>query len=346
MRPGTRRRVRLFAGVLIAGAAIGAGYGGLIGFAGWRAPVTGAMIGIVHGSTIAACIGLLEIFVTRTPLGRRLEQAPLAVTVLVKALVYGAVIAAVQAGNLGERVISGRPGPPPARGAFFPLSVVFSFVFTMAFIFVLQIGRVVGERTLRDLVLGRYHRPRLEQRFFLFVDVVGSTEIAERVGALAVHRFLDRIFSLAAEPVTDHHGEIYQYVGDEMVITWTLEEGRVEARPVACFFAIEDALVRAIPGFERDFGVPPRLRAALHAGEVVTGEVGESKRDIVFHGDAMNAAARLEQATREFGRPFLISADARGLLSDAGRYRFEHLGVHGLRGRARPVQILAVTRGA
>jgi adenylate cyclase len=59
------------------------------------------------------------------------------------------------------------------------------------------------------------------------------------------------------------------------------------------------------------------LRAALHAGPVISGEIGESKRDIVFHGDVMNTATRLEQATRDLDRRFLVSADALNRLTAA-----------------------------
>ncbi|HKZ08397.1 MAG TPA: adenylate/guanylate cyclase domain-containing protein [Methylomirabilota bacterium] len=343
MREGTRRRLRLFFGVAAAGTVVGIGYGGLIGFAGWGAPALGGLIGAVHGLTIAACIGLLEIFAVRTPLGQRVERAPLPVTMLVKGLVYGSVVAAVELGDLGERLIRGRPADAP-QSAFLPLSVVFSFLFTFTFIFVLHVSRIVGGRTLRDIVLGRYHRPRLESRFFLFVDVVGSTRIAERVGPFAVHRFLNRVFSLAADPVADHHGEIHQYVGDEIVVTWPLAQGRIRARPVACFFAIETALSAAAEVFERDVGDAPAVRGAVHAGPVVTGEVGESKREIVFHGDVMNSTARLEDAARELGHPLLVSGDARALLDGAEGYEFRELGRRALRGRAGPVDVFAVTR--
>jgi len=74
------------------------------------------------------------------------------------------------------------------------------------------------------------------------------------------------VFSLASDPIGDYGGEIYQYVGDEMVVTWTVADGRANARPIACLFAIVGALEEAAPEFEREFGVAPRLPAALHAG--------------------------------------------------------------------------------
>jgi adenylate cyclase len=102
------------------------------------------------------------------------------------------------------------------------------------------------------------------------------------------------------------------------------------------------ALEKAAPEFARDFGVAPRLRAALHAGPVISGEIGDIKRDIVFHGDVMNTAARLEQATRDLDRPFLASADALGRLTGTERYALEPLGSQALRGRAAPLEVDAV----
>jgi class 3 adenylate cyclase len=133
------------------------------------------------------------------------------------------------------------------------------------------------------------------------------------------------VFRVASEPIDMNQGEIYQYVGDEMVITWTVPEGRPGARPLACFFAIERELAAAGPRFERDFSAVPRLRAALHAGPVVTGEVGVSRRAIVFHGDVMNTTARLEQAARELDRRFLVSGDALARLPPADGWVLEDL---------------------
>jgi len=82
------------------------------------------------------------------------------------------------------------------------------------------------------------------------------------------------------------------------------------------------------------------LRAALHAGPVVTGEVGESRRAIVFHGDVMNTTARVEGATRDLERQFLVSADAFQRLDGVEASALEDLGLRQLRGRAEPVRMV------
>ncbi|HEY5724632.1 MAG TPA: hypothetical protein VIX40_01615, partial [Methylomirabilota bacterium] len=93
-----------------------------------------------------------------------------------------------------------------------PRAVLMASIFLLLAnaILLLQMGRLVGERTLRDIVFGRYHRSRTEERFFLFVDIIGSTPLAERVGPGAVHRFLGEVFRLASDPIDDERGEVYQ----------------------------------------------------------------------------------------------------------------------------------------
>jgi adenylate cyclase len=355
MRAGTKRRIGLFLRALRLGVVLGAVTGSVSGYvfldAGLLGALIGALIGVIGLVTLTAVIAGAEIFLPQTRLGHAIERAPFLVTFAAKWLVYGTVIVLVFGGRLGRRLVvavlfrvdlapaflQGGKNMPPMLG------IMVAFLLMAAFILVLQLSRLVGERTLRDIVRGRYHRPRTEERFFLFVDLAGSTPLAERIGPAAVHRFLSWVFWIASTPVDDHGGEVYQYVGDEMVITWTVSEGRARARPLACFFAIEQALEQAAPAFERDFGVMPRLRAALHAGPVIAGEVGESRRAIVFHGDVMNTASRLEGATRDLERQFLVSGDALERLEDLEGYAVEDLGLQRLRGRDAAVPVYAVT---
>src|SRR5262245_13174726 len=238
MRPGTKGRLKLLGRVAVAGTLIGSAYSILLNLTALGAPLRGALIGAIHGFILSAAIGALELVGARTQVGRAVEQAPFAVTLVVKSVVYGSMIAIVTIVEPGTRLLGARP----VSGSPRLVSLIFSFVATLVFIFVMQISQIVGGRTLRDWLLGRYHRPRREERFFLFIDIVGSTTLAERLGPVGVHQFLNRVFLLASDPVDDHEGEIYQYVGDEMVITWTEADGRVEARPIGCFFEIESAL--------------------------------------------------------------------------------------------------------
>ena len=335
-------------------AILGLAVGLAAGAAVIKPTLTGALFGALSAvtdfTTGMAVIGALEIFVPRTAFGGWLLARPFLVVVLCKAVAYLAIVGLVIGGQLGPQVAILAASPelaPPLAAQFatgFPrdlLMVVASLV-TVLLVMLRHAALIVGERSFHDIMRGRYHRPRAEERFFLFVDVVGSTPVAERMGPLAVHRYLDRVFQVASDPVDALYGEVYQYVGDEMVVTWTVAEGRCEARPLACLFAIEAALAAQAPRFEREFGTVPKIRAALHAGEVVTGEIGGSRRAIVFHGDVMNTTSRIENATRTLGRNYLVSEDALARLEGAGRYTLEDLGPQQLRGRDALIRLYAV----
>ncbi len=349
MRLSTRRRAGLFVRILGLGVVTSALLGTAVGAVFRHWPLFGALSGTINGVALMAAIAGAEIFLPQTRLGYLLERAPLLVTFAAKWLAYSAVILLVVGGRLGPRVatavlLSGGPGQAldQAKGVPEMLMVPVTFLLMLPLILLLLLVRLLGERTLRNIMFGRYHRSRNEHRFFLFVDIAGSTPLAERIGPAAVHRFLGEVFRLASDPIDDHFGEVYQYVGDEIVITWTVGEGRARARPLACFFAIEQALERAAPDFEREFGTVPHLRAALHAGPVITGEVGGSRRAIVYHGDVMNTTSRIEQATRDLERKYLVSSDALERLDGADAYTLEDLGLQRLRGRAATVRVYAV----
>jgi adenylate cyclase len=343
MRAGSRRRLRIFLWIVVSSVVAGGAYGTLAGYVTPESePIEGALIGMIRGFTLSFLLGGSEVYLPRTRVGRWLGRAPFLMMLGIKGLLYGLLILGVEAVSLGNRLIGIDVPPTVFGGTMAVMSIAFSFVAAFTALFMLQISALVGGHTLAAILRGRYHRPRVEARFFLFIDVAGSTGIAERLGPAAVHRFLNRIFRLAADPIEDHRGQIYQYVGDEIVVTWMVDRGRRDARSLACFFAIEAALERAAPTFLHDFGTVPRLRAALHAGPVIAGEVGESKREIVFHGDTMNTAARLEQLTRDLGRQFIVSSDALDLLAGRKGFRLEDLGEQAVRGRAATVRVFAV----
>ncbi len=354
MRIATPRQWRvLWVGIRFA-AVIGGAFGAAAGAAGLQPPLLGAALGalsgVVDSCTLMATIGGTEIFLPRTRPGRALARLPLLAVLATKFVVYFAIVVLVVGWRLGAHVAfltldpaTGADIAAQAHSNLPPgLMVAVGAMMTSFMLMLRQASQLIGDRTARETVLGRYHRPRVEERFFLFVDIVGSTPVAERLGPLAVHHYLDRIFQCASDPVDDHGGEIYQYVGDEIVVTWTVPEGRPQAQPLACLFAIVAALEEASAEFERDFGSAPKLRAALHAGEVVSGEVGGSRRSIVFHGDVMNATSRIENLTRELGHSFLVSEDALARMEGVEGYALTDLGPQALRGKQGSVRVFAV----
>ena len=343
----TRERLRRFMRIVRMAAVIGVGVGAVYGVAiagpGARALLVSLLIsipiGVIAALLTASCIAGIEILLLPRASMRWLDALPFAAVVILKTLVYGAIAAAVLTSQPGERLLgvvtiyNARTGLIAVGLSLVPVAVV---------VMMFQAAGLVGYRTFRALLLGKYRRPYAERRFFLFVDVVGSTAIAERLGPLEAHRFLAAVFSAVAEPIELCRGEIYQYVGDEVVITWVEADGVPDARPLRCLFVMREALAADASRFLERFGVRPELRAALHLGEVIAGEVGQVRRAIVFHGDVMNTAGRLEQATREVGCFFIASADALAALGPLPEARTRDLGALTLRGRVEPIHAFCV----
>ncbi len=342
-RERLRRFMRIMRMVAVIGAGVGALYAGAIAGPGARPLLVSLLIsipiGVIDALFTAAWIAGIEIFLLPRASMRWLDALPFAAVFILKTLVYGAIAGAALAGQPGQRLL-GVVTVYSARTGL--IAVCLSLVAVAVVVMVFQAAGLVGYRTFMALLLGKYRRPYAERRFFLFVDVVGSTAIAERLGALEAHRFLAAVFSAVAEPIELCRGEIHQYVGDEIVITWVEADGVADARALRCFFAMRAALAADANRFVQRFGVQPELRAALHLGEVIAGEVGQVRRAIVFHGDVMNTTGRLEQATREVGCFFIASAQALASQGPPPDIRTRDLGALALRGRVEPIHAFCV----
>ena len=174
------------------------------------------------------------------------------------------------------------------------------------------------------------------------VDIAGSTGLAERLGGVGIHRFLDRTFRLLTVAVVDYRGEVLNYVGDEVIVTWPERGGAIDCRPLRCFMAMRDALLRASSQFEHEFGASPRIRGSLHFGPVIVGEIGDIKRAIVFNGDVMNTGARLEELSRGVEGGFIASRAAMARFNSAPPFAVRDLGQLPIRGRADGIDVVGL----
>jgi adenylate cyclase len=197
----------------------------------------------------------------------------------------------------------------------------------------------VGHQVLLNFFTGKYHHPRHEHRIFLFSDMKSSTTIAEQLGHVRYFDLLQRYYDAMSDAIIDHRGEVYQYIGDEVVITWRAEVGLENDRCVRCYLALKEALRAQAPAFERDFGVIPDFKAGLHLGEVTTGEIGALKKEIVYTGDVLNATARLQGMCKEYGTDLLVSEDLVDRLPAKGDWSFQPLGTAALRGRKQEMPV-------
>jgi adenylate cyclase len=151
-----------------------------------------------------------------------------------------------------------------------------------------------------------------------------------------------RLFFDIDGPIVAHGGEVHAYVGDEVFVTWPLAAWVPEGSCLGCFFAIEDRIDEIADAYRREFGAVPRVRAAIHAGPVVIGECGNSRRQIAYFGDTLNVTERLQEHCKTVGRSLLVSADLLRRVRPGPNLRVEPLGPAALRGRSAPVEVFSV----
>ena len=299
--------------------------------------VYGLTRGAVTGAVIGSVLTSFDAFVLRRPLGAPLRRAPFTVHVAVRTGVYLIVI--LFALKLGARVF-----PSPGERGIESVDVLFSLAAAFVFAFIQDVNSLLGQNVLINFITGRYYAPRVESRVFLFLDMEGSTGLAERLGPLAFHRLLNRFVLDLTQPIVAARGEIHRYVGDELIATWKLEEGTTDGRCVAACFAAIDQLARHAPDYRREFGVAVAVRAGLHCGPVVTGEMGSERKEIVFLGDTVNTTARIQELCRETGDRVLASADLIDRLELPPGVAKRSLGDLRLRGKGADLALYALTK--
>jgi adenylate cyclase len=114
-------------------------------------------------------------------------------------------------------------------------------------------------------------------------------------------------FKDMAGPISRSKGEIYQYVGDEVVISWEMKEGLRRSTCVRCYFRLRKQMDKSAPMYLQKFGFIPDFKVALHGGSVIAGEVGKYKTEIVFHGEVLNTSERMLNQCKPLGTQMLIS---------------------------------------
>lgn len=330
-----RYQVRVVAVIVVVSIVAGMCFGGLNAPG---EPLVGLTRGALTGAMISVVIGSIEVMVIGGRVGVRLRRLPFLVYLSGKIAVY---VVAILAGNvLGAHFVPGM-GYGTAFQMVTTNALIFSFLMAVAVNFVLEVNRLLGPSALANFLLGTYFRPREEDRVFVLLDLVNSTAIAERIGAVGYHRLLNGAFGALTPVLLGRGGDVHKYVGDEVIVTWPAKPG-AESRALAFALDAIATITERAGELERAYGAPVGFRAAVHKGRVVAGELGDFKKEIALLGDPLNVAARLLQEARARDVQIIASGDALGGAILPPGARAEPLGLIALRGRSQPLELFRV----
>lgn len=209
-------------------------------------------------------------------------------------------------------------------------------------LFYTEVSENLGHGVLNNFFKGKYHRPIVEERIFMFLDMKSSTTIAENLGHVKYFQMLRDYYSDLSNPIIKYSGEIYQYVGDEIVVSWKLKTESQNNNCIQCFFAMKEAIKKQTGKYNEKFGLLPGFKAGFHFGKVTTGEIGVIKKEIIFTGDVLNTAARIQGLCNTYQVDILISGDLMKKLHLHSQFQIKPLGEKELRGRDEKIELFTI----
>lgn len=208
----------------------------------------------------------------------------------------------------------------------------------------LQVSDKYGPGVFAKFLIGKYYHPKEEERIFMFLDLNNSTQLAEKLGNIRFFTMLSSFYTDITDSILESQGEIYQYVGDEIVVTWTLNEGLKNANCLHCFFKIEQAILDKADHYQHSYGVTPTFMAGMHMGKVIVGEIGLIKKDIVYSGDVLNTSARVLEVGKKTGQDLVITQPLfQPLQQEKDAFNYTAMGQVPLRGKGTHLELWAVS---
>jgi adenylate cyclase len=301
---------------------------------------------VLLGFPLGLVFGVLELFLFPKA-EARFRRWSFTKMFVFKTLLYTAIIytvttsLAIIVGVFQGRSLSELPVFLSSLGEF--VLVVYTLVIYSLLVLFLQINHLLGEGILWKFIMGKYHRPREEERIFMFLDMKSSTTIAEQLGHVRFYALLNEVFHEITQPVLQTKAEIYQYIGDEVVLTWEVKHGLENSNCLKSFFMFQESLLRNSERYLRDFGVTPSFKAGLHFGKVVSAQIGDLKREIVYNGDVLNTTARIQDECNKYRRDCLISGTLMNRLKPMNQFLWEKIETVTLRGKETEVELFSVT---
>ena len=226
----------------------------------------------------------------------------------------------------------------------FIISWFLYFIFSILLItFVIQVNKKFGPGNLLKLITGKYHNPKNEYRIFLFLDLKGSTTIAEKLNHNKYSQLLQNCYHDLTDIVIKYKADIYQYVGDEVVLSWNKKDGLKSLNSLKFYFAFKNKLIERKQFYLKYFDVFPEFKGGMDSGVVTVAEVGDIKRELAYHGDVLNTASRIQAKCKVYEEDLLISENLEQSLPELNGFTKAHVGDVNLRGKQHIVKIYSIT---
>jgi adenylate cyclase len=297
---------------------------------------------IVHGITVGTLVGIFELFIFKS----KFRKLNFLSHFILKSSILTIVIYVL---GVCLSFIDFLYGEIPSFTAF--VEVIFSpnnfwgtlitFLYVSILLFFYRLDLMLGPGNLMAYIIGTFHKPKEELKIFMFLDLKDSTKIGEELSKNDYFSFLNDYYHFMTRPILEKEASIYQYVGDEIVLTWKFRNGIKNNNCIEIFFRLTDIIEQHSLYFKEKYGVIPEFKAGIHFGSVIRAQIGDLKKEIVYNGDVLNTTARIQSMCNELGKKLLISKELFSQL-ETKPYISSNLGFISLKGKENKLELYSI----
>ena len=224
----------------------------------------------------------------------------------------------------------------------FLIGILYASVLIILFNFTRLMYRMLGQRTLGDLITGKYVKPVKQNKIVMFLQIANTANFLSELGRVRFNDFLNDFIFDITEPILAYRGEMYEYVEDQVVVVWNYKTGISNARCIRAYFEAKDELLIKKEKYVQKYNMFPRIQAAYHAGSVIKGEIGVVKSTIKYSGDLMNTTSRLLEQCVQNGKELLIEKKLKDGISLPVIFECEYTGSFVPKGKSQEIEFCSI----
>jgi adenylate cyclase len=224
--------------------------------------------------------------------------------------------------------------------SLFARDFLFTLIALIIILFISQVMELTGKKNFFKLIFGLYHQPREVSRIFMFLDIKDSTTIAEKLDNKLYSALIKDFFYDISDAIITYHGEIYQYAGDEIIVTWPLIGDNLNC--IRTFFKMEEIILNKSKAYSKKYNLIPEFKAGIHSGQVIVTVVGRQKKEIAYHGDVLNTTARIEGKCNFLSQKLLVSKSILPFIKNNSKYFIKEKGQIELKGKSEKLSLYGV----
>ncbi len=306
-----------------------------------QATIAGIIIGII--------LGLIDSYLIQKSKSKRsfsflvLTKGIIYITAIIAVIAFILIITDLAIDQSGFRKTINHLTEFFQKGFLFSM-LIYALVISFLVSFIKQVNTKFGPGVLIPFIFGKYYKPRQEDRIFMFIDLHSSTTYAEKIGHIKFSELIQDCFYDLGSIVEKYRANIYQYVGDEAVLTWKTKKGIQNQNCIKIFFAFDEYLQSRSIYYKGKYGFIPQFKAGMNCGLVMVAEVGDIKKEIAYHGDVLNTGARIQGECNKYEKKLLISEAMKNLLPTSGEFILNKIGEVELKGKLEATVIYSVER--